>query len=358
MERLLLMALFKATDFIFSRSYYGMLFLFISLTWNFRIGSFFFPPLQKANQSYLLSTAIIFCVDGWTGTIKPDLEHCPAQGESSPFIRDAPPLRHYCISKRRRHRLQKSHTPGVSPQASHSARPGRGSILQVDPSSVGLSSVSASLNSSDSPISLMLILCPFCWLHIPLFSSKYHSPFSFHIPPCPQALITLLKIMLRIACLFLTWLLSLRPACKLPAGHPHLDALLTWEWQQPSNWAHNHHRAVPLGLLNWKTKELNGIISKGMIIWQFHQVLNLLLSYNKLLFLFSAWLLPIEVDWNPRDLQAQLNTEPFKWNQILPPARGSSYLTPPQHFSICFLPLSSPGHSILQLTWRWSAHEF
>ena len=110
--------------------------------------------------------------------------------------------------------------------------PGEGAFCRWTPppteeSSVGLSSVSASLNSSDSPISLMLILCPFCWLHIPLFSSKYHSPFSFHIPPCPQALITLLKIMLRIACLFLTWLLSLRPACKLPAGHPHLDALLT-----------------------------------------------------------------------------------------------------------------------------------
>ena len=101
--------------------------------------------------------------------------------------------------------------------------------LQVDSSSVGLSFLaSVPLNSFDSPpISLMRTLCPFCWLQMPLFSSKYHPPFSFHIPPCPQALITSLKIILRIVGLSLTSLLSLRPARKLPAGHPHLDTPLT-----------------------------------------------------------------------------------------------------------------------------------
>lgn len=223
------MALFisKLFVFFFSRSYYGMSFFppldFLKIL---ELEAFFF---LFRKQISLFSTAIILCVDSWNPTKKQDLEkNCPAQEESSPFIPEAPG--DYPISSRRRHRLQTSHTPpAVSPQplCSHTPPPG-GHSAGRPPPPLGLSLVSIPLNS-DSPSSLMPILCPSCWFQIPLFSCQYHSPFSFHSPPCPQALITSLKIILRITRLSLTSLLSLGPACKLPAGHPHLGAALTWE---------------------------------------------------------------------------------------------------------------------------------
>lgn len=73
------------------------------------------------------------------------------------------------------------------------------SILHVGPSSVKLFLASVPLNSSDSPlISLMLILCLFCWFQILLFPSKYQSPFSFHILPLPSSPNSLIEIFLKI----------------------------------------------------------------------------------------------------------------------------------------------------------------
>lgn len=53
----------------------------------------------------------------------------------------------------------------------------------------------------------------------------------------------------------------------------------------------------------------------------------IILSYDKLLFLFSAWLLPITVDSNPKDLEVWLKTEPRNLYQVPPPAQPA-FFTP------------------------------
>ena len=83
------------------------------------------------------------------------------------------------------------------------------------------------LSSSQSPfISQMLILCLFCWFQI-FFSSKYHSPFPFHMPPSPSS--SHCKLFSELD--FSPWPLS--SASNLPVNCP-LD-ICTWTPRWPQN---------------------------------------------------------------------------------------------------------------------------
>lgn len=79
---------------------------------------------------------------------------------------------------------------------------------------------------SISFISQMLVLCLFCWFPI-FFSSKYHSPFPFHMPPSPSS--PHCKLFSELD--FSPWPLS--SASDLPVNCP-LD-ICTWTPRRPQN---------------------------------------------------------------------------------------------------------------------------